>query len=86
MEPMTVDAISLYNILHPRGYSPSAECMNIAGARTKVVTNRYIGQVVTENGNERKVSLLFFCRRRGGKEKKVEARKRIALHFAREVK
>lgn len=52
MEPMTVLAISYYNLVHPRGYRPSSQIMALASIPERTVQGRFLAQQVTANGNE----------------------------------
>ena len=59
-EPMTVVSISLFNLLHPRGYRPPKQLLALASApATRVVTSRFLAQNVTANGNEAKFAELY---------------------------
>eukprot|EP00729_Bicosta_minor_P023739 gene23739-2878_t len=58
-EPMTVVAISLYNVLHPRGYTLSPQTMALASLPEKVVQNKFLALDLTANGNQAKFSDLY---------------------------
>ena len=59
-EPMTVVSISLFNLLHPRGYRPPKQLLALASApATRVVTSRFLAQNVTANGNQAKFAELY---------------------------
>jgi hypothetical protein len=59
-EPMTVIAISWYNLLHPYGYRPPKKLRALAThPPTRVVTSRFLAQNVTANGLERKFAQLY---------------------------
>jgi hypothetical protein len=61
-EPMTVVSISLYNLLHPKGYRPPQALRQLPSAAahaTRVVRSRFIAQNVTANGLEARFGDLY---------------------------
>lgn len=59
-EPMTVIAISWFNMLHPAGYRPPMQLRALASTpATRVVQNRFIRQNVTANGQENRFAETY---------------------------
>ena len=49
-EPMTCLALTLLNIVHPKGYRVKPETISLSTMQERVVRSRFIGQNVTANG------------------------------------
>ena len=49
-EPMTCLALTLLNIVHPKGYRVKPEAIALSTMRERVVRSRFLGQTVTANG------------------------------------
>eukprot|EP00750_Incisomonas_marina_P013406 INCI17311.1.p1 GENE.INCI17311.1~~INCI17311.1.p1 ORF type:complete len:709 (+),score=110.86 INCI17311.1:167-2293(+) len=64
-EPMTVVALSLYNVLHPNGYQLKSDLRELADLDTVEVDTRFLGQTITANGNSDKFSQVYNYIRRG---------------------
>ncbi len=59
-EPMTVVSISLFNLLHPRGYRPPKQLLALASTpSTRVITSRFLAQNITANGLEARFAELY---------------------------
>jgi len=59
-EPMTVVAISWFNMLHPAGYRPPPQLRALASTPPiRVVQSRFLAQNVTANGQEKRFAETY---------------------------
>jgi len=58
-EPMTVDAISFFNLVHPNGYAPTNRMLSLTSLPERTVQSKFLALATTANGNEARFGDLY---------------------------